>query len=430
MSGVEQSLSDGDPYSLIRITTGAGKTRSAMALTVRLLESGYADNILYIPDSRGISDQVKTDYIEYDPLGTSNSFSDNYIVEDLQDNVSHRLETANVVVTTLQKMYEIAQDDPSRLSAGKFDVIITDECHRSIYNSDGYGQVLDQIDAVEIGLTATPTKKTVQRFNDNRVVDYGYNQALVDGHVVPYEANQIKTKITMDGVERDGEYYPAKDLGRKFSVPDTHRKAAERIHDEIDEKTELILIFAVSDAHATEIVHDLRQAGPFADERSEFIQKITYNADAPEQTLKNFKDPYSPPYIAVTVQKIEAGIDIRPLENVVMLRPVKSPVLFNQMVGRGTRTYDDKDKFRLFDFVGVLDYFDYLPPFGTEDHERDEGGESGRSNEADQSDDFEIINEPDEVVLSKRYFQLERIDGKITGKEYRQQFVFDLSFAR
>jgi len=111
-----------------------------------------------------------------------------------------------------------------------------------------------------------------------------------------------------------------------------------------------------------------------------------------------------------------------------MLRPVKSPVLFNQMVGRGTRTYDDKEKFRLFDFVGVLDYFDYLPPFGTEEHERDEtsGGESESPNESDESDEFKIINEPDEVVLSERYFQLEEKDGKITGEEYRQQFEFDV----
>jgi type I restriction enzyme R subunit len=427
VNGVKDSLQEGNPYSLIRITTGAGKTRCAMALSHQLLEGGFADSILYIPDSRQIANQARDDFTEYDPVGIDNTFSDNYITKDLQNNVPHRLQSANVIVTTLQKMYEIAQDDPSRLSAGRFDVIITDECHRSIYNSEGYGQVLDQIDAIEIGLTATPTKQTIQRFNDNRVVNYGYNEALVDEHVVPYEANQIKTKITMDGVEKDGEYYPARELGRKFSVPDTHRKAAEVIHSEIDSKTELILIFAASDAHATAIVHDLRQSGPFAKENSEFIQKITYNADKPDQTLTNFKDPYSPPYIAVTVEKIEAGIDIRPLENVVMLRPVKSPVLFNQMVGRGTRTYDDKEKFRLFDFVGVLDYFEYLPPFGTEEHERDRspGGEQASTDQSDQ-EEFKIINEPDEVVLTERYFQLDDIEGKITGEEYKQQFKFDV----
>lgn len=428
VEGVKNSLREGNPFSLIRITTGAGKTRSAMALSYQLLESGFAESILYIPDSRQIANQAETDFTEYNPLGTSNSFSDQYIVEDLQSSVSHRVETANVVVTTLQKMYEIAQDDPSRLSAGKFDVIITDECHRSIYNSDGYGQVLDQIDAIEVGLTATPTKQTVQRYNGNKVIDYGYGEALRDGHVVPYEANKVKTRITMDGVKKDGEYYPAKDLGRRFSVPDTHRKVAEKIYEEIDEKTELVLIFAAGDDHANEIVHDLRQEGPFANESPDFIQKITYSADNPGETLTNFKDPYSPPYIAVTVQKIEAGVDIRPLENVVMLRPVKSPVLFNQMVGRGTRIYDDKEKFRLFDFVGVLDYFDDLPPFGTEEFERDDwhDGEPDDSDEPESPDEFKIINEPDEVVLSERYFQLEEIDGKITGEEYRQQFTFDV----
>lgn len=323
-------------------------------------------------------------------------------------------------------MYEIAQSNPYELSAGKFDVIITDECHRSIYNSDGYGQVLDQIDAVEVGLTATPTEKTKQRFDENRVVEYDYGEALADGHVVPYDAHKIRTKITMDGVEdENGEHHPAKDLGSTFSVPDTHKKAAETLYRNIETKTELTLIFAASDSHATAIVHDLRQAGPFADENPEFIQKITYNADNPSETLTKFKDPYSPPYIVVTVQKIEAGIDIRPLKNIVMLRPVKSPVLFNQMVGRGTRTYDDKEKFRLFDFVGVLEYFDDLPPFATMDYEGQKESESN-STDSETSNDFKIINEPDEVVLTEQYFQLEGTEGKVTGEEYRQQFILDI----
>lgn len=428
VDGVKQSLKEGNPYSLIHITTGAGKTRSAMALSYQLLRSGFADSILYIPDSRDIASDVEAKFTEYDPPGSNNSFADDYIIQNLAEDTLHRIENANIVITTLQMMYEIARDNPSDLSAGKFDVIITDECHRSIYNSDGYGQVLRQIDAVEVGLTATPTERTIQRYNGNKAVEYTYKEALKDNNVVPYEAIEVRTQITMRGVEKDGEHYPARHIGRKFSVPDTHRKAAKTIYDEINEKDELTLIFAASDAHATAIVHDLRQAGPFSDEPPEFIQKITYNADNPSNTLNNFKDPYSPPYIAVTVQKIEAGVDIRPLMNVVLLRPVKSPVLLNQMIGRGTRVYDDKEKFRIFDFVGVLDWHDGLPPFATDRHTQtsDSEGQSESSDKSECSDEFEIIDKPDEVILNEKYFRLEGKEGKLTGEEYKALFRLDV----
>lgn len=410
VEAVEESLRLGRRRMLIKMATGSGKTRVAKALSYRLLKSGLADNILFIPDTRKLADDAYISFSGYHPTGVQSSFSDKYRIVNLQEDESDTLDRGDVVITTLQKMYHLLGNDEIDFNLGDFDCIITDECHRSVYENEGYGAVFEQFDAIEIGLTATPTQRTLARFDNNLVYDYGYEKAVKDGNVVPFQMYALETEITMGGVldQETGEYYSPDDLGSKVLVPDTHRKVGQEIRDRMEDENELTLIFARNDNHATQIVSDLRET-VFSDKPDAYIKKITYKVDRPNDILTRFSDPYDPsPAIAVTVQMVSTGVDIRPLKNVVLLNPVKSPVLFNQMLGRGTRVYDDKKHFNIYDCVGALEYFDGVPPFGTIDYENENGG--GSSDQTDDSDDDDgpaIVDVPDEILRSEPVFPTE-----------------------
>jgi len=342
---------------LVSMATGSGKTRLAMALVYQLLESGYADRILFTPDTEQLERDALQAFQSYDPLGAPR-FSDEYITRDFDDyrDSGH----ADVVVSTLQKAYYELKNNPEECSTGEFDVIIADECHRLIYNSEeGYGKVLDFYDCLEIGLTATPHQKTLERYNHNHVYDFDYQQALDADKVVPFRPYIVQTEATMEGITYDGVDYSPSDFGRNVLIHDTHRKVAEEIVNIADIDEELTLVFAQNIDHARVITEDFRQV--FRDELQinnpeEFVKTITSEDRHSEATLDDFADKRRNPRVAVTVDMVSTGVDIRPLNNLVFLRAVKSSILYNQMVGRGTRNTPQKEYFRIFDCIGVLDY--------------------------------------------------------------------------
>lgn len=429
IDAVEETLRARRRRMLIKMATGSGKTRVAKAISYRLLESGFADNILFIPDTRKLADDAFTSFSGYHPTGVQSKFSDKYRIVNLREQEANRLERGDVVITTLQKMYHLLGDDEIDLELSDFDCIITDECHRSVYENEGYGAVFEQFDAIEIGLTATPTQRTLSRFDNNLVYDYGYKDAVKDGNVVPFQMYALETEITMGGVldQDTGEYYSPDDLGTKVLVPDTHRKVGQEIRDRMESENELTLIFARNDNHATQIVSDLRET-VFSDRPDSYIKKITYKVDRPNDVLARFSDPYdSNPAIAVTVQMVSTGVDIRPLKNVVLLNPVKSPVLFNQMLGRGTRVYAGKEYFNIFDCVGALEYFSGVPPFGTLDYDDQIGGNrsSSKSEGSDGDDGPAIVDVPDEIIRSEPVFPTETGE-RLTAKGFRDAFRQDV----
>jgi type I restriction enzyme R subunit len=277
-----------------------------------------------------------------------------------------------------------------------FDFIVIDECHRSIYNL--WKQVLDYFDAFQVGLTATPDNRTFGYFNQNIVSDYGYEKAVIDGVLVPYNVFTIETKITKDGsrialgekvdkrerltrrkfwetVDEDIEY-SGKQLDRDIVNPSTIRtiiraikeNAPSMFPDRIDKEGNFeipkTLIFAKTDSHAEDIIEIVREE--FGEE-NKFCKKVTYKSDEdPKTVLSNFRNDYYP-RIAVTVDMIATGTDIRPLEILVFMRDVKSRSYYEQMKGRGTRTCSledlrakgtpsakfTKDHFVIIDAIGV-----------------------------------------------------------------------------
>ena len=272
-----------------------------------------------------------------------------------------------------------------------FDLIIADECHRGYTTAETskWREVLEHFDAVQIGLTATPAQHSLAYFKDI-VYHYTYEEAVRDGYLVDYDAVSISSDIRMNGVFlspgegveiidtatgsrvydhlEDQREFEAAQNERMFTAPDSNRKIVQEFAKYALEQEKQLgrfpktLVFAVNDishqSHCDQLIEMLREQFARGDS---FVAKITGNpnVDRPLQLIRNFRNRPEPA-IVVTVDMLSTGIDIPALENILFIRPVKSRILFEQMMGRGTRLCTDllpvKDHFTVYDAVGIIDY--------------------------------------------------------------------------
>lgn len=271
-----------------------------------------------------------------------------------------------------------------------FDLIIADECHRGYTASElgSWRKVLDYFDAIKIGLTATPASHTVSLFKEI-VYRYTTEQAIADGWLVDYEQINIDSSVRIKGtflkegemvgtIDRETGYksyeqledereFETTEIETKITVPDSNRKIIEEVakyaykHQEETGRFPKILIFAANDlphiSHADTLVSICKDVFGKGDD---FVQKITGKVDLPLQKIRAFRNRPQP-QIAVTVDLLTTGVDVPAIEFIVFLRPVKSRILWVQMLGRGTRRCDDLNKthFKIFDCFGgsLVDYF-------------------------------------------------------------------------
>ena len=422
ITGLEKSLAEDRARSLIQMATGAGKTFTACNFSWRLLKHARARRILFLVDRNNLGDQTLKEYQNFDPPGAAHKFDKTYIVQHLH---SQRIDSdAKVVITTIQRLYamlrgeeldEAAEDasafetwsDAPVAAEGdlrpvaynraipieQFDFIVTDECHRSIYGL--WRQVLEYFDAHVIGLTATPSAHTLGFFRRNLVSEYSYEASVIDQVNVGFEVYRIRTRVGEQGGTVDAGYHvPVRDrrtramrykqldadlpfsrqeLDRSVTVPDQIRLVLQTYRDRLF--TDLFpgrtgqwvpktLIFAKDDHHAEEIVTACWEV---FGQGNHFAKKITYQTtEKPKELIKAFRvDPF--PRIAVTVDMIATGTDIKPVECLIFMRDVKSESYFEQMKGRGVRSVDDttlqqvtpdaktKTRFVLIDAVGVTE---------------------------------------------------------------------------
>jgi type I restriction enzyme, R subunit len=417
--GLEKSLADSRPRSLIQMATGAGKTFTACNFSWRLLKHARATRILFLVDRSNLGNQTLKEFQSFAPPNAAGKFTDIYIAQQLK---AARLDPdAKVVIATIQRVYsmlngkEIDETEEEKsafetwdnkegevapiaynpqIPIESFDFIITDECHRSIYGV--WRQVLDYFDAFVIGLTATPSKHTLGFFNKNLVAEYPYERSVADGVNVGFEVFRINTEVTQGGgrveagfqvpirdkrsravryqaLDADMNYQPT-DLDRFVTVPNQIRTVLQAFKDNLftelfpDRTGEWVpktLIFAKDDQHAEEIVGIVREV---FGQGNDFAKKITYRStgDDPHTLIRSFRvDPF--PRIAVTVDMIATGTDIKPVEVLIFMRDVRSEGYYEQMKGRGVRTIKDSDlhavtpdaktktRFVLIDAVGVDD---------------------------------------------------------------------------
>ena len=395
---LEESFKKNRPRSLIQMATGAGKTFTACTFTYRLLKHADAKRILFLVDTRNLGEQAEQEFLKFQPNDDNRKFTELYNVQRL--NSGYIADDSHVCISTVQRLYSILRGEElegraeeknpneSNLEWHKkeplpvtyspenpieqFDFIIIDECHRSIYNV--WKQVLDYYDAFLIGLTATPDKRTFAFFNENVVSEYPYEESVVDGVNVPYDVFTIETKITKAGgsikakqyvdkrerlsrkkrwerLDEDYTYKPSqldKDVVNPSQIRNIIRGFKNSLpgifpdrHDEYNEfEVPKTLIFAKTDSHADDIIRVVREE---FDEGNEFCKKLTYKTDEdPKSVLNRFRNSWAP-RIAVTVDMVATGTDVRPLEVLLFMRDVRSVNYFEQMKGRGTRTINFGD---------------------------------------------------------------------------------------
>jgi type I restriction enzyme, R subunit len=414
IKNLEVSLAQGKPRALIQMATGSGKTFTAANFVYRLCKFGKAKRILFLVDRGNLGRQTKKEFDQFVTPDDGRKFTELYVLQHLRSN---KLDpTAKVVVSTIQRLYSMLSgtevpEEADELSAYEampaaevpveynadipietFDVIVTDECHRSIYNL--WRQVLEYFDGFLIGLTATPSKQTFGFFNKNLVMEYDHDRAVADNVNVDFDVYRIRTEISEKGSQvesglfvdkRDKKTrkvrwekldeelaYGSEQLDRDVVAKDQIRTVIRTFRDKLF--TEIFpgrdtvpktLIFAKDDSHAEDIVEIVRDE---FGKGNEFCQKITSKSTGskPEQLLQDFRNSFNP-RIAVTVDMIATGTDVKPLEIVFFMRNVKSRIYFEQMKGRGVRVIsstdlksvtpdaNEKTRFVIVDAIGVTE---------------------------------------------------------------------------
>jgi type I restriction enzyme R subunit len=439
IKNLELSLGQGKPRALIQMASGGGKTFTACNFIYRLIKYAGARRVLFLVDRSNLGRQTLKEFQNFRTPEEQRLFTELYNVQHLQSN---KLDSVSkVCISTIQRLYSMLQGqeelDPAleeqagftletlqrepapvaynaNIPIETFDVIVTDECHRSIYNL--WRQVLEYFDASLIGLTATPSKQTLGFFHQNLVMEYNFEQAVADGVNVDFDLYTIRTLISEHGSTINAGYYvdfrdretrrirfskadqdipyDADELDRRVVARDQIRTIIRTFRDRLFReifpgRTDVpkTLIFAKDDSHAEDIVQIVREE---FGKGNDFAQKITYRTGTArltakkkrddgteyeevtwvnsgikaEDLLSSFRNSYFP-RIAVTVDMIATGTDVRPLEIVFFMRTVKSRSLFEQMKGRGARVVTEtelkqvtpdasaKDRFVIVDAIGI-----------------------------------------------------------------------------
>lgn len=413
IKNLDKSFAENRPKALVQMATGAGKTFTAITAAYRLLKYGKMNRILFLVDTRGLGEQAEREFLAYTPNDDPRSFSQLYGVRRLKS--SYIPNDIQICICTIQRMYSILKGEELDESTEEksfaefvtaeskapkevvynekyppefFDCIIVDECHRSIYNV--WSQVLSYFDAFIIGLTATPDNRTFAFFNENIVSEYPREQAIIDGVNVGEDIFLIETQVGKNGahlmkqlieyrdrlsrakrwkqLDEDVDYKPTqldRDIVNPSQIRTVIRSFKENLFTTLFPRRKEVpktLIFAKTDSHADDIIQIVREE---FGEGNDFCRKITYSADNPESVLSSFRNDYNP-RIAVTVDMIATGTDVKPIECLIFMRDVRSKNYFEQMKGRGTRVLskedlqkvtpsatENKDHFVIVDAVGV-----------------------------------------------------------------------------
>ncbi|MGG7468978.1 type I restriction endonuclease subunit R [Chryseobacterium arthrosphaerae] len=405
INNLEKSFKQNKPKALVQMATGAGKTFTAATFIYRLLKFAKAKRILFLVDTKNLGEQAEQEFMAFQPSDDNRKFTELYNVQRLSS--SYIAPDSQICISTIQRMYSILKGEEmdeseeenspieqsswlqqklaekkavpvsynEKVPIEQFDFIVIDECHRSIYNL--WKQVLDYFDAFLIGLTATPDKRTFGFFNQNVVSEYTYEESVIDGVNVPYEIYSIETEISKKGgLIESGWFVDRRDKLSRAKRWQQEDEDTEYLRNDLDKavvnvsqirtiikefkhalETKIYpdrwqndeyevpktLIFAKTDSHADDIINIVREE---FGEGNDFCKKVTYKIDEdPKSLLNRFRNDYYP-RIAVTVDMIATGTDVKPLEVLLFMRDVKSVNYFEQMKGRGTRTIND-DKLQL-----------------------------------------------------------------------------------
>jgi type I restriction enzyme, R subunit len=402
IKATEAGLAEGKREMLLAMATGTGKTRTCIGLCYRLIKSKRFRRILFLVDRTALGIQA-TNAFKDARLENMRTFAEAYDLKELADaapDTDTRLQIATIQALVQRIVYPSEGTPPPPVDW--YDCIVVDECHRGYlldremgdrelaFRSEAdyiskYRRVLEHFDAVKIGLTATPALHTTKIFGAP-IFEYSYREAVIDGYLIDHELpTRIVTALAEDGIHwRAGEqvarYHPA--IGVQLSqleddvdveidqfnkgvvTENFNRVVCEKLTEYLDPTLDgKTLIFCVNDAHADIVVRQLKQGfhDRYGSVDDDAVLKITGAADKPLELIRRYKNERLP-NVAVTVDLLTTGIDVRSICNLVFLRRVRSRILYEQMLGRATRRCEEigKEIFRIFDAVNV---YEALEPY-------------------------------------------------------------------
>ena len=416
MRAIDHALELGKRKFLIELPTGTGKTDLTVLYVKRLIEAGRAERVLFLVDREQLAKQAIEAIQDILPQYSSYWLRAGMVKQEKQ-----------ITVALLQTMISNYQD----FTSGYFDVVIADECHRSIYGA--WQSALTHFDAIHIGLTATPAvyieRNTFQFYNcKNNQPDFSYRiqDAFREGYLTPYKFAERITKILAEGADIDDEHYDPSKFEREWTNENTNQlmmeefdKLAWENYKELAPKQEVgpgkAIIFAISKNHATRLTEHLNKLHP--ELNGNYAQVITSDIPNADEVIRKFKrETY--PMVAVSVGMLDTGFDCREVIHLVMARRVRSPILYQQMRGRGTRTCPsiDKRKFMIYDFFENHKYFN--------DSETDiftgTGGGSGGGEKPTPPQPRELIELglDDEWLYNVHYVEVGPQGERVDKKEY------------
>jgi type I restriction enzyme, R subunit len=388
IQAIEAALATGQRDLLVAMATGTGKTKTCIALVYRLLKTKRFRRVLFLVDRTALGEQTANAFKE-SRMESLQTFADIFEVKELKDTEADP--DTKVHIATVQGMVKrsLYAADDAVLTADQYDCIVVDECHRGYlldrelsdselefrdFNDyiSKYRRVLDQFDAVKIGLTATPALHTTQIFGEP-VYTYSYREAVIDGWLIDHEPPfQIVTRLADEGIvwnlgeqmeffdpqtgQLDLVHAPdevrieVEQFNKRVVTAEFNRVVCEALAQHIDPSLpEKTLIFCATDHHADIVVDQFRQVltEVYGSVDDDAIAKITGNADKPLELIRKFRNEVNPK-IAVTVDLLTTGIDVP---------PVNSRIRYEQMLGRATRRCDaiGKEVFRIFDAVRLYE---------------------------------------------------------------------------
>jgi type I restriction enzyme R subunit len=357
MKALDQAIELGKRRFLLELPTGTGKTDLICFYLKRLIQAGRAERVLFLVDRDQLAKQA---------LEAIQDILDQYSSYWLRPGMVRQEQL--ITVCLLQTMISRYQE----FTSGYFDVVIADESHRSIYGA--WQTALTHFDAMHIGLTATPAAYierntfTFYQCKDGEP-DFSYpiQEALKDGYLAPYKFATGITVFLAEGADVDDEHYDPVEFEKKWTNEDTNRKMMQEFdrlawenYQELAPEQRIgpgkTIVFAITKHHAARLAEYLNQLHP--EHHGRYAEVITSDVASADELIRKFKrEDY--PQVAVSVGMLDTGFDCREVLHLVMCRRVRSPILYQQMRGRGTRTasHIGKQKFVIYDFFGNHDYF-------------------------------------------------------------------------
>lgn len=357
MQALDHAVELGKRRFLIELPTGTGKTDLVSIYLKRLIQAGRAERVLFLVDREQLAKQA---------LEAVQDILNQYSSYWLRPGMVRQEQ--QITVCLLQTMISRYTE----FTSGYFDVVIADECHRSIYGS--WQTALTHFDAFHIGLTATPSayieRNTFQFYqcrDDQPDFAFPILQAFRDGYLVPYKFATGITQILAEGAEVDEETYDPSEFERKWTNEDTNKKMMQEFDRLAWENYKELapgqktgpgktIVFAITKHHAARLAHYLNELHP--ELKGQYAEVITSDVADADDLIRKFKrEDY--PQVAVSVGMLDTGFDCREILHLLMCRRLRSPILYQQMRGRGTRTADhiQKQKFVIYDFFGNHEYF-------------------------------------------------------------------------